>query len=88
MQMEIRIDPVLDGGNPFSIKLPAQTQLATTCFPAATFSQESGWGMKITAATAMAKSLGIRFRALLKAPPAAAITANLKITKIVTTGYF
>ena len=84
MRIELGNNPVLDGNNPFSIVLPAQTQLATTCFPVAKFSQESGWGTKTTVATAMANSLGIRFEALLRIPPTVARTVNLKITKIVT----
>lgn len=83
VQMELRNDPALDGGNPFRYTLPPQAQLTFTCFDVAKFSQESGWGTKLNIATAMENSLGIRFTALLKSPPAVVKTAHLIITEII-----
>ena len=86
VQMEIKNDPSLDANNANFQKMPAQATMAITCFPVAKFAQESGWGTKLPVASAMTNSLGMKFKAQLKTPPAAAATANLKIKSITTDG--
>lgn len=80
--IEIKLDATLDGYNAPATKMAAQAAMAQTCFPVAGFAQESGWGTKVTTAAAQQASQGMKFKAQLKTPPAAAATANLKISKI------
>jgi len=84
--IEIKLDPTLDGYNAPAVKMGAQAAPAVTCFPAAKFAQESGWGTKVTTADALLNASGIKFKAQLKTPPAAAATANLKIVSVCSDG--